>query len=55
MPWKLSGNFLMMSSVDLIGAVFLGGGGAEVGPGSPGGVLDYLDSTFHFDDFQSLT
>ena len=32
-PWNLSGNFLMRSSVDLIGAVFLGVGGAGVGPG----------------------
>ena len=34
MPWNLSGNFLMRSSVDLIGTVFLGVGGAGVGPGS---------------------
>ena len=33
MPWNLSGNFLMRSSVDLIGAVFLGVGGAGVGQG----------------------
>ena len=33
MPWNLSGNCLMMSSVDLIGIVFLGVGGAEVEPG----------------------
>ena len=34
MPWNLCGNALMRSSVDLIGAVFLGIGGAGVGPGS---------------------
>ena len=33
MPWNLSGNFLMRSSVDLIGTVFLGVGGTGVGPG----------------------
>ena len=33
MPWNLSGNFLMRSSVDLIGTVFLGVAGARVGPG----------------------
>ena len=33
MPWNLSGNFLMRSSVDLIGTVFLGVAGAGVGPG----------------------
>ena len=33
MPWDLSGNLLMRSSVDLIGTVFLGVGGAGVGPG----------------------
>ena len=34
MPCNLSGNFLMWSSVDLIGAVFLGVGGAGMGLGS---------------------
>ena len=33
MPWNLSGNFLMRTLVDLIGVVFLGVGGAGVGPG----------------------
>ena len=33
MPWNLSGNFLMRSSVDLMCTVFLGAGGAGVGPG----------------------
>ena len=33
MPLNLSGNFLMWSSVDLIGTVFLGVGGAGVGTG----------------------
>ena len=33
MHWNLSGNFLMRSSVDLIGAVFLGVGGAGAEPG----------------------
>ena len=33
MPWHLSQNFLMRSSVDLIGTVFLGVAGAGVGPG----------------------
>ena len=33
MPWNLSGNFLRRSSVDLIGTVLLGVGGAGVGPG----------------------
>ena len=55
MPWNLSGNFLMRSSVDLIGTVFLGAGGARVGPGRLGSVLDDLDNTVHFDNFQSLT
>ena len=32
MPWNLSGNFLMRSSVDLIGTVLLGVAGAGVGP-----------------------
>ena len=32
-PWNLSGDFLMRSSVDLIGTVFLGVGGTGVGPG----------------------
>ena len=31
MPWNLSGNFLMRSSVDLIGTVFLGVGDAGKG------------------------
>ena len=33
MPWNRSQNFLMRSSVDLIGSVFLGVAGAGVGPG----------------------
>ena len=33
MPSNLSGNFLMRSSVDLIGTVFLGVAGAGLGPG----------------------
>ena len=33
MPWNLFGNFPMRSSVDLIGAVFLGVGSTGVGPG----------------------
>ena len=33
MPWNLSGNFLMWSSVDLIATVLLGAGGAGVGQG----------------------
>ena len=33
MPWNLSGSFLMRSSVDLIGAIFLAVGGAGVGQG----------------------
>ena len=33
MPWNLSENFLMRSSVDLIGTVFLGVAGAGVGQG----------------------
>ena len=34
MPWNLSGNFLMRSSVELIGTVFLAVGGAGVGSDS---------------------
>ena len=37
MPWNLSGNFLMRSFIDLIGAVFFGVCGSAVtgvGPGS---------------------
>ena len=33
MPWSLSGNFLMRSSIDLIGTVFLSVGAAGMGPG----------------------
>ena len=33
MPQNLSGYFLMRSSVDLIGTVFLAAGGPGVGPG----------------------
>ena len=33
MPWILSQNFLMSSSVDLIGTVFLSVSGSGVGPG----------------------
>ena len=54
MPWNLSGNFLMRSYVDLIRTVFLGVGGAGVGPGR-WEMADDLDSTVHFDNFQSLT
>ena len=54
MPWNLSGNFLLRSPVDLIGTVFLGIGGAWVGISLAGSGLDDLDSTVHFDNFQSL-
>ena len=51
MPWNLSGNFLMRFSVHLIGTVFLGVGGAGVRPGQAGSVLDDLDGTVHFNNF----
>ena len=46
MPLNLSGNFLMRSSVDLIEAVFLGVGGAGVGPGSQ--EVSLMTLTAHF-------